>query len=299
MQGPGLHRCGDPGSRRLWRRRPAGAALAHRHGTTGTGQQTHGDVPSVRGIVSGTETGRLCRSASDASGSRRCARPSWTTSGSAPGSGPSRRRPAGGLGHRSAAPALPLSFRPFVLPAQERRSDPRADAGELRAGSSAPRSTPSTILFSAGIAAQGDPRLAAAGLSAGLSARVQGQEAQATCIYMAVIIPLWVSYLVRAYAWKIILGQEGILNGLLMSIGADPRTAHLPALQQVGGDPGADPHLHPVHPDADLRGAGVDPARRSRRPARISTPAGGRPSGTWCCRSRCPAWWRGAPSPSC
>ena len=36
---------------------------------------------------------------------------------------------------------------------------------------------------------------------------------------MAVIIPLWVSYLVRAYAWKIILGQEGILNGLLHSVG--------------------------------------------------------------------------------
>jgi spermidine/putrescine transport system permease protein len=38
-------------------------------------------------------------------------------------------------------------------------------------------------------------------------------------MYMAVIIPLWVSYLVRAYAWKIILGQEGILNGLLQSAG--------------------------------------------------------------------------------
>ena len=36
---------------------------------------------------------------------------------------------------------------------------------------------------------------------------------------MAVIIPLWVSYLVRAYAWKIILGQEGVLNGLLRSLG--------------------------------------------------------------------------------
>ena len=28
-------------------------------------------------------------------------------------------------------------------------------------------------------------------------------------MYMAVIIPLWVSYLVRAYAWKIILGPVG------------------------------------------------------------------------------------------
>ena len=41
-------------------------------------------------------------------------------------------------------------------------------------------------------------------------------------MYMAVIIPLWVSYLVRAYAWKIILGQEGILNGLLHHAGHDP-----------------------------------------------------------------------------
>jgi spermidine/putrescine transport system permease protein len=38
-------------------------------------------------------------------------------------------------------------------------------------------------------------------------------------MYMAVIIPLWVSYLVRAYAWKIILGQEGILNGFLSGLG--------------------------------------------------------------------------------
>jgi len=38
-------------------------------------------------------------------------------------------------------------------------------------------------------------------------------------LYFAVIIPLWVSYVVRAYAWKIILGQHGILNGLLLSLG--------------------------------------------------------------------------------
>jgi spermidine/putrescine transport system permease protein len=38
-------------------------------------------------------------------------------------------------------------------------------------------------------------------------------------LYLAVIIPLWVSYVVRAYAWKIILGQQGILNGLLLSLG--------------------------------------------------------------------------------
>jgi len=35
-------------------------------------------------------------------------------------------------------------------------------------------------------------------------------------LYQAVIIPLWVSYLVRAYAWKVIFGNEGVLNTLLL-----------------------------------------------------------------------------------
>lgn len=40
-----------------------------------------------------------------------------------------------------------------------------------------------------------------------------------TWAYMAVIAPLWVSYLLRAYIWKTILGTEGILNSFLMSAG--------------------------------------------------------------------------------
>lgn len=38
-------------------------------------------------------------------------------------------------------------------------------------------------------------------------------------LYTLVVVPLWVSYLVRAYAWKTILGSEGILNGLLLWAG--------------------------------------------------------------------------------
>jgi len=38
-------------------------------------------------------------------------------------------------------------------------------------------------------------------------------------IFQLVIIPLWVSYLVRAYAWKTILGSTGVLNTLLMYFG--------------------------------------------------------------------------------
>ena len=40
-----------------------------------------------------------------------------------------------------------------------------------------------------------------------------------TALYMAVIVPLWVSYLLRAYTWKTILGSEGILNSFLVWTG--------------------------------------------------------------------------------
>jgi spermidine/putrescine transport system permease protein len=40
-----------------------------------------------------------------------------------------------------------------------------------------------------------------------------------TLLYTLIILPLWVSYIVRAYAWKIILGEEGVLNSFLQYIG--------------------------------------------------------------------------------
>jgi spermidine/putrescine transport system permease protein len=77
---------------------------------------------------------------------------------------------------------------------------------------------PSTILFSAGIALRVTllSLLLAYPLAYLLAFKVKRHK---HLMYMAVIIPLWVSYLVRAYAWKIILGQQGILNGLLASMG--------------------------------------------------------------------------------
>lgn len=38
-------------------------------------------------------------------------------------------------------------------------------------------------------------------------------------IYLLVIVPWWASYLVKAYAWKAILGTTGILNTVLQSAG--------------------------------------------------------------------------------
>ena len=38
-------------------------------------------------------------------------------------------------------------------------------------------------------------------------------------LYMATLIPVWVSYILRAYAWKTILGTEGVLNSFLIWVG--------------------------------------------------------------------------------
>ncbi len=43
------------------------------------------------------------------------------------------------------------------------------------------------------------------------AARYAGAKAKAV-FYLAVMLPLWSSYLVRVYAWKLILAKEGILN---------------------------------------------------------------------------------------
>jgi spermidine/putrescine transport system permease protein len=41
-------------------------------------------------------------------------------------------------------------------------------------------------------------------------------------LYQLVIVPLWISYLVRGYAWKTILGSDGVLNGLLQYLHVTP-----------------------------------------------------------------------------
>lgn len=48
-------------------------------------------------------------------------------------------------------------------------------------------------------------------------------------LYVAVVVPLWVSYLLRAYTWKTILGSEGVLNSFLVWIGLldEPSTVFL------------------------------------------------------------------------
>jgi putative spermidine/putrescine transport system permease protein len=50
------------------------------------------------------------------------------------------------------------------------------------------------------------------------AARVASRRTQAW-LFVIVLIPLWSSYLVRVYAWRLILAQDGILNWFLGKLG--------------------------------------------------------------------------------
>ena len=54
-------------------------------------------------------------------------------------------------------------------------------------------------------------------------------------LYAAVLLPLWSSYLVRVYAWKLILAKEGIVSWLAGTIGAQPLIDWALNLPVVGG----------------------------------------------------------------
>jgi putative spermidine/putrescine transport system permease protein len=53
--------------------------------------------------------------------------------------------------------------------------------------------------------------------------------------YLAVMLPLWSSYLVRVYAWKLILAREGIVSWAAARTGTTPLLEALLALPVIGG----------------------------------------------------------------
>ena len=54
-------------------------------------------------------------------------------------------------------------------------------------------------------------------------------------LYLAVILPLWSSYLVRVYSWKLILAKEGILSWLLAKLGLTWLLDGILSLPVIGG----------------------------------------------------------------
>lgn len=65
-------------------------------------------------------------------------------------------------------------------------------------------------------------------------ARHTGPKARAL-FYLAIMLPLWSSYLVRVYAWKLILAREGIISWLFERVGLTPVLDALLAIPVIGG----------------------------------------------------------------
>ncbi len=53
--------------------------------------------------------------------------------------------------------------------------------------------------------------------------------------YLGIMLPLWSSYLVKVYAWKLILAKEGIVTWAANGIGAGPLLDGVLALPVIGG----------------------------------------------------------------
>ncbi|MGE5249683.1 MAG: ABC transporter permease [Bacteroidota bacterium] len=54
-------------------------------------------------------------------------------------------------------------------------------------------------------------------------------------LYLAVLVPLWSSYLVRVYAWRLILAKEGILTWFIGRLGLQGALDGLLSLPYIGG----------------------------------------------------------------
>ena len=53
--------------------------------------------------------------------------------------------------------------------------------------------------------------------------------------YLAVMMPLWSSYLVKVYAWKLLLAKEGVIGWTMNAIGATPLLSAALATPVIGG----------------------------------------------------------------
>jgi putative spermidine/putrescine transport system permease protein len=73
-------------------------------------------------------------------------------------------------------------------------------------------------------------------------ARYAGARAKAA-LYVAVMVPMWASYIVKAYAWTVILAKQGIMVWTLEHIGAGPGLEWLLGVPGVGGNTLSTSHL--------------------------------------------------------
>jgi putative spermidine/putrescine transport system permease protein len=73
-------------------------------------------------------------------------------------------------------------------------------------------------------------------------ARYAGARGKAA-LYVAVMVPMWASYIVKAYAWTVILAKQGIMVWTLERIGAGAALEWLLGVPGVGGNTLSTSHL--------------------------------------------------------
>ena len=56
-----------------------------------------------------------------------------------------------------------------------------------------------------------------------------------TFFYVGVLLPMWTSYLVKVYAWRLILAKQGILTWFIDALGLTPSLEALLATPVIGG----------------------------------------------------------------
>ena len=126
--------------------------------------------------------------------------------------------------------------------------------------------------------------------------------------YVGVLLPLWSSYLVKVYAWKLILAKEGILNWMFAGLHLTWLLDAWLAMPVIGGQfalgqlhrhvPGLPLCLAALHDPADQGGSGARAGVACWRPPPISARRPARHSATCCCRWRCRGSSRARSSPS-
>ena len=141
-------------------------------------------------------------------------------------------------------------------PAQ-RRGRSRASASKTSKRSSTNRSTATIVWRTVRIAALVTVTDAILAFPiAFYMAKVASRRGKAILV-VAVLLPLWSSYLVKVYAWRTMLSDGGVINWAL-----EPFGLHGPGLRHHRGLAGDELPLAAVHDPADLRRAGADPRTR-------------------------------------
>ena len=78
-------------------------------------------------------------------------------------------------------------------------------------------------------------------------------------LFVAVLLPLWSSYLIRVYIWRLILNEDGVLN---WTLGKRRAAAPPPRVHELGGVDRLLVRLAAVHDPAGLRRARAPPRTR-------------------------------------